>query len=303
MTKPEKNFDTGLRILEVLKILMVDNAAKDEMIEKLKETSDFADVYTYEAFIKYFNTFEASGLKIEKKKNKYALKNAVVTTDLSGKEKNLLQKLINFIGKLNNVSVENTIKNFFSRFGKFVDIDLTEYIEEAQRKANEEYSANIKNNIVLTLKKMLYEKQIVNITYKKNNQEITVTVELKDITEKGSNIYAVCYDKSEGCNYKINISSIVSIKQMPQQISGMNYLKSVVFELYGRLASSYKLKKSEKALNFGANYITVSNSEEDRDILLHRLLKYGEYCKIIKPQEVKEEFLNMTNEMLRKLES
>ena len=129
MTRPEKNFDTGLRILEVLKILMVDNAAKDEMIEKLKETSNFADVYTYEAFIKYFNTFEASGLNIEKKKNKYALKNAIITTDLSGKEKNILQKLIKFISKINNISIENSIKNFFSRFGKFVDIDLTNIVQ------------------------------------------------------------------------------------------------------------------------------------------------------------------------------
>ena len=149
---------------------------------------------------------------------------------------------------------------------------------------------------------MLYEKQVVNITYKKNNKKNTVTIELKDIIETGNSTYAVCYEKTEGCIYKINISSITSIKQMPQQISGMSYLKAVVFELYGRLASSYKLKRSEKVLNFGKNYITVSNSEEDRDILLHRLLKYGENCKIIKPKEVKEEFLNMTNEILRKLE-
>ena len=303
MTKQEKNFDTALRILEVLKILMVDNAAKDEMIEKIKKTSDFGDVYTYEAFIKYFNTFEASGLKIEKKKNKYALKNALITTDLSGKEKNILQKLILFVRKLNNISVEDTIFRFFSRFGKFVDIDLTEYIEEAQKKAEEEQGKNIKNNIVLTLKRMLYEKQNVNITYKKANKEISVTVELKEITETSNNIYVLCYDKNEGCNYKINIDSIISFKQLPQQVSGMSYLKAVVFELYGRLASSYKLKKSEKAIDFGNNFITISNSDEDKDMLLHRLLKYGENCKIIKPKEVKEEFLNMTNEMLKKLEN
>lgn len=302
MTKHEKTFDTALRILEVLKILMVDNAAKDEMIQKLKETSNFADVYTYEAFIKYFNTFEASGLKVEKKKNKYVLKNALITADLSGKEKNMLKRLIEFVKKLNNISIEDAIFNFFSRFGKFVDIDLTEYIEEAQKKAEEDHSKNFKNNMILTLKRMLYEKQNVNITYKKSKNEISVTVELKEIIENPNNAYVLCYDKTEGCNYKINIDSIISFKQLPQQVSGMSYLKSTVFELYGRLASAYKLKKSEKVLNFGANFITISNTEEDRDMLLHRLLKYGENCKIIKPKEAKDKFLDITNQMLSKLE-
>ena len=76
----------------------------------------------------------------------------------------------------------------------------------------------------------------------------------------------------------------------------------MVFELHGRLMRAYKLKPSEKVINFNQNYITVSNSEDDKDILLRRLLKYGESCKIVSPKSLKAEMLELTNEMLKNLE-
>ena len=58
MRKTEKNFDTSLRILEVLKVLLNENIKKIDLIEKLKANSKAGVVYTQEAFIKYFNTLE-----------------------------------------------------------------------------------------------------------------------------------------------------------------------------------------------------------------------------------------------------
>ena len=80
-------------------------------------------------------------------------------------------------------------------------------------------------------------------------------------------------------------------------------MNSIVFEVYGRLAALYKLKPSEKVLDFSNNHLTISNTEEDKDALLLRLLKYGENCKIIRPKAVQEEFIKLTNEILKKLEA
>ena len=112
----------------------------------------------------------------------------------------------------------------------------------------------------------------------------------------------LCYLPNFARNIKINIDSIIELNQLPKKSKGTTCLNSVVFELYGRLVSSYKLKPSEKVINFSNSCITVSNTAEDKDVLLRRLLKYGENCKIITPKSMQNELLELTNEMLKNLE-
>ena len=304
MKKPEKNHDTGLRILEVLKILLEKNLSKIELIEKLKENDSVENVYSQEAFLKYFNTFELSGLKLNKFQGKYSLNNALLKTNLSKKEQEMLIFLINSITKLNNKSEEEIMKNFFLKIDKYVGIDLNNELNNIANKETSIQNSNIRNNIIATLKNLIYEEQRVNITYKKkDNTEETDTFELKEIIEKDNCIYIVCYSPLLGRNRKININSIKSLNQLPQKISGVCYLNSIVFEVYGRLASLYRLKPSEKVIDFSNNHLTISNTEEDKDSLLLRLLKYGENCKIIRPKSLQEEFINLTNDILKNLEA
>ena len=304
MNKPEKKHDTGLRILEVLKILLEKNLSKTELIEKLKENDLVENVYSQEAFLKYFNTFELSGLKLNRFQGKYSLNNALLKINLSKKEQEMLILLINSITKLNNKSEEEIMRNFFLKINKYINIDLNNELDNIINKETSIQNSNIRNNIIETLKHLIYEEQKVNITYKKtDNTEETDTFELKEIIEKDNCIYVVCYSPLLGRNKKININSIKSLNQLPQKISGVCYLNSIVFEVYGRLASLYRLKPSEKVIDFSNNHLTISNTEEDKDSLLLRLLKYGENCKIIRPKSLQEEFINLTNDILKNLEA
>ena len=304
MKKPEKNHDTGLRILEVLKILLEKNLSKTELIEKLKENDLVENVYSQEAFLKYFNTFELSGLKLNRLQGKYFLNNALLKTNLSKKEQEMLVFIIKSIKKLNNKSEEEIMNNFLLKIDKYVDIDLNNELNNIANKEASIQNSNIRNNVIETLKLLIYEGQKVNITYKKtDNTEETDTFELKEIIEKDNCIYVVCYSPLLGRNKKININSIKSLNQLPQKISGVCHLNSIVFEVYGRLASLYRLKPSEKVIDFSNNHLTISNTEEDKDSLLLRLLKYGENCKIIRPKSLQEEFINLTNDILKNLEA
>ena len=136
----------------------------------------------------------------------------------------------------------------------------------------------------------------------KDGEEETNTFEIKEIIEQKKDTIVVCYDAKIGRNKKISINSIIEMKQSPKKVSGVSMLNSVVFEVYGRLASVYKLKSSEKVINFSNNHLTISNSEEDKDVLIHRLIKYGENCKIIRPYNIQKEFLELTDSILKNLE-
>lgn len=304
MNKPEKNFDTGLRVLEVLKVLLNENFKKTVMIEQLKADNKIAHVYTREAFIKYFNTLEALGFKIDRESGRYILQNAVLQIELTDEEKQLLVIIIEYYRMLHNKCNEKILKKVLTKINKYFNPPFT--LDELNALFDKEVKINendVFEKLVLTINNMIEDNQLVKISYKKaKNTVCELTVELKEIVEKNNTFAVQCYIPSLGRNKKINLGSVISINQLPKKVQGNTYLNSVIFELSGRLVSAYKLKKSEKVINFSADHITVSNFAEDKDSLLRRLLKYGENCKIIMPKSFKEEFLTLTNNILKNLE-
>lgn len=304
MRKTEKNFDTSLRILEVLKVLLNENIKKIDLIEKLKANSKAGVVYTQEAFIKYFNTLEIMGFELEKYKNIYILQNALHQIDITQEEKNILTEMVDNYRTLRNKSVEKNLYSAVSKINKYINpsIPILELEEIFSKEPKSNYD-DVKEKLMLTIRNMIEDKQLVKLQYKRTKNLIEeITVELKELAEKNQKYFVNCYCQNLGRNKRVALEKIVSLIQLPRKTQGSTILNSVVFELYGRLANSYKLKSSEKVINFSQKHITVSNTEEDRDALLRRLLKYGENCKIITPKSMQEDLIALTNEMLENLE-
>lgn len=304
MKKSDKNFDAGLRILEVLKVLLNENLKKVEVIEKLKNNNLIETVYTQEAFVKYFNTLEALGFELERAKNKYILLNALYSIDITKKERELLEQIILKNKSLYESKNLKDLKTAMSKINKYLEPkfsrdELSSMFDICVMHENNDF----RDKLLLSIGNMIIDNQQVMLKYwRTKNQMEELKVELKDIVEKNNSIFVYCYCPTLGRNKNINLNSIVELKQLPNKSQNISCLNSVVFELHGRLMRAYKLKPSEKVINFNQNYITVSNSEDDKDILLRRLLKYGESCKIVSPKSLKAEMLELTNEMLKNLE-
>ena len=303
MKQPEKKHCTGLRILEVLKILLEKDVTRQELLENLKNKTGYEEVYSNEVILKYFNTFELLGLKLRRDKNLNGLENALLQIELSKSEYKMLNKLVDNISKLNNKSQEELMHSLICKIDKYIPQNIIAVQNKNLEKERFIHNTNVKENVVHTLKDMIYDNQNVNITYlNKYGEEETGNFEIKEIIQQKKDAVVVCYDSKIGRNKKISISSIKEMKQSPKKASGFSMLNSVVFEVYGRLASLYKLKPSEKVINFSNNHITISNSEEDKDVLIRRLIKYGENCRIVRPLSVQKDFLELTDNILKNLE-
>lgn len=304
MAKLEKQFDTGFRILEILKILLNDNITKANLIEKLSCVSDVEQVYTLEAFIKYFNTIEIAGFKLNRAKNIYKLENAFKYLKLTDEEKDLLLKILSKRGLLYDEKQEDVIKQVSYRFLKYFNNDIKEDTLEKIFNPNKMSSNDEELQKVLsTLNKLKNDKLMVKIQYEsKTNKNNEIIVEIRKIRNENGKFSLLCYVPEKRRNKKIYLDSIVQISQLPMKTTESTSYNTIVFEVYGRLAYLYKLKESEKVINFSNNHLVISNSQEDKDVLLRRLLKYGENCKIIKPVEIQEEFIALTNEILKNLE-
>lgn len=301
MSKPEKKFDTGLRILEVLKILLEQDISKRDLIDKLKNNKLFENVYTQEAFIKYFNTLELLGFKIKKDKTLYKVIDTPSKVVLTNKEISVFIDLIRYLKKLHNLNLEASMLSVIYQSLKYLDEKARTEIKLALEEKAQNVSVN--GNLISFLESLLAEKQLVSITYKKNNNSVdTITVELKEIIEKNNNITIVCYNPLKARNKKIPLDSVISVKQSPRRVPNISCINSVVFRLYGRLAKAYKLKSNENTMDFSSGCATISNVGEDKDVLLKRLLKYGEFCEIIKPEDVRKDFIKLTEDILNNLQ-
>ncbi len=303
MLKQDKNNETALRILEVLKILLQEEVTKHELIDKLKKKSNIDGVYTQEAFIKYFNTIEAAGFKIDKDGRRYKISNSLNTIKLTPEEVSLLLKLLDNSNRLYNKNHQEVFYNILRKLEKYTGVSFEDKIKKAVSEAKTISEDNAKSNILATLSKYINEGQLLSIIYKKSKTENEkVIVELKNVIEKNNKIYLVCYNRLWTRNKRIPLDSIIKLEQLSQKSPQIKNVNTVIFEVYGRLVKSYKLKPSEEVIDYSKECLTISNKEEDKDSILLRLLKYGENCKIIKPLSYKKEFISLTNSILKNLE-
>ena len=306
MHKDEKFFDTGFRILEVLRQLLNNNLSKTELMKIIDESLSKSNIYSFEAFIKYFNTLNLLGLDVEKVEGVYLLKSALYGINLTKAEKDLFFEIIQNVSVLNNDSSERAVKNLACKFAKYILAeDITqEKICKVFEESEEKKSLSVNNTVISYLKELIKDNMQLKVEYfSKNKVKKSLIVELKEIREKNNRVYIKCYIPKMARNKNICIEDVISLEKTPNKSANNTVKNAVIFKVYGRLASLYKVKPSEKVLSFDKDCLTISNTDEDRDILLKRLLKYGENCAIVSPTEVKDEFLLMVNEIIAKLEA
>lgn len=297
----DKNHDTGLRMLELLKILLLKNQSRRNLISDLKGNGTVDRLYTPEAMLKYFNTFDAAGLKVEKNKTKYTIKNGFYRLELTPAEQNMITEIVNNYPKLHDRAAAFHIQNILNQLDKYTGTDFGVKFAKKVKKEQIKNREEMKSGFVCLFEKYMFEKQNVHITYIKNGRIEEVTGSIQEINEEKNRV--VLYVREISKNKKIKFFNILKTEQSPQRVIEQKYVNSVVFEVSGRLANAYKFKPSEYAINQEEDTIVISNTEEDRDALMLRLLKYGENCKVLKPTDFREEFIALTDKMLQILEN
>lgn len=302
-----KKNDTGIRVLEILKMLIKEPISADQLIKEIESRSNIESIYNKETLLKYFNTLELVGLKIRKKKdNKYFLENLPVSIDLTEEEIKVLCLIEGYVKKLYQKRLEVPLTELINNLEKSFSKE-TLFIYQSIR-ANNRMQTDIdflsNASLIRKFEKYCLDAQKLKIEYQSKSSRISETfiVEPKNIIYDADVVYILVYNPALAQNQKLLLENIKSVNQLPQKINFSTTPNAVVFELKGRLAKAYKLKSDEKIINYNPNKVIVSNSAEDKNILFKRLLKYGEHCKILQPKSAQREFLTMVDKVMLNLE-
>lgn len=308
MRQTAKKNDTGLRVLEVLKLLIKEPLSCEDLLKKIEGKQNIENIYAQETLLKYFNTLEFVGLKIEKRKKdgKFFLRNLPVELSLSENEIKILCLLDGYVKNLYQrkieVSFSEFLKNLEKSFSKETMFVYKSIKENNKMKTDIDFLCS--SSFIRKLEKFCLDSQKLKIGYlsKSNKSTEIFVVEPKYILYEVDKVYLFVYNPKLAQNQKLLLENIIHVVQLPQKVSSNSSPNTVVFELKGRLAKSYKLKDGEKIINYSATNIIVSTFKEDKMILFKRLLKYGENCRILQPVSMQKEFINYIDKILITME-
>ncbi len=288
---------SGLRVLEVLKVLVQKPLTVAELLKIAEEVDD--DIFRKEVVSKYINTLKALGFEIEKINDKYHLKNGLHSVNFNLKDLSILLFIEKYASKLKHESMKTNLLSAVAKIEKGFSAETKNFVQENKVQIyKSEKEIILKDEAAQHYERYCRENLKLEITYKtdKNAEGVKYKVAPINLVYKKGTAVFIGYDYAQSEYKEFFIQNIAEVKQLPQ-ISVTSTISAVSFKLTGRLMNAYQLRESEQILERGEDYIIVSNKTEDRDFLLRRLLRYHNECRILYPSAIKDKMIALIEEM------
>jgi len=315
MDKKIKISSTAYRVLLLLLHLNDEQCSADYLNGIFSSDPYTARYFSKDVISKYISTLRTAGYNISKpslsNNYNYELNKSPVLIELSNEHIKNIAFLYCYAESLHQNKIIDNYNSFLKKIKKIIpdkQVNLLNKELEKQRESLETdffryapYEELIKKN-----EKFLAENQRVSIKYKlpHNKEENQIVLELKNIKYDKKEVYLSGYNPITEQTHAIKFKQIVSIKQLPTKSQYNQILSTVTFKLKGPLAKIYRPYENEKITqsNEKSNAITVTAYVDDQDMLIKRLLKYGENCEIIYPKHTQNEIVKIINKTIKNYE-
>ena len=276
----QKKNASSIQVIKTLKILMQGDYSMSELIDILNNNEPYP-VFNNSVISKYINTCRFCGFDILKIHNKYYVAKIPFGLDLTEIDIDIIKSLCVYVQdemSLNSVSLVNS---FFDKIRRFSNKEI-----ERVNKDKLELSIELFERAVLKQRK-------VKLLFK--SREILECIPLY-VSEEGGKTFFNVFCKN---NRSIDSSRLAGV-----QITGQRYIEPfngdqvVIFKLKGALAKRYEARVNESVEVNADGSITVTNKNENKEMLFSRLLRYDDKCEIIRPIGYREDMKALINDML-----
>lgn len=297
----EKYNDSCIKIFKLLELLIDDKADYSAVInifddEAAKNNSAFPVILN-----KYLNTLKIFGVKVKKVKNKYHLLNMPFNIPFTAED----VKAVNILKVASHILTSLKNRESLNSFIKSIEIRYNEYAKSVAESIESDVHLDLSfyftkfQEQILECEKLCAEKKKLEILYVSGDSEASIICSPKEVKYLNRKVCFSVFNQLSRQVFDIPIDNIKSITQLPTVSSSKEISMSVVYKLKGRLANSYKLKEWEYSNGFDkeGNLIVV-NSNEDPDVLLSRLMRYGENCVILTPKFMRDRMTENIDKIL-----
>jgi len=315
MEKKIKISATAYRVLLLL-LQLNEGHGNIEYLNHIFSTDKYtARYFSKEVILKYISTLRTAGYDISKptvaNNYNYELNKSPVFIELSNDQIKNLVVMLYYAESLHQNKIIDNYNSFLKKIKKFITANQVQILNKELKKQRENLEVGFFKHshyeeLIKKIENFKIEDQRLSIKYKLpcNKEEKQIILELKNIKYDKKEVYISGYNPITEQIHTIKLSQIVEIKQLPTKSQYNQILSPVTFELKGQLAKVYRPYENEKIASTteNPNKITVTANMDDKEVLIKRLLKYGENCKIIYPKHVQNEMIRIINQTLKNYE-
>lgn len=277
-----KRNQSSMQVLKTLQLLLEDNYSMADLIEKLNK-NESEPIFNNSVVSKYINTCRHCGIDIPKIHNKYFVANLPFGLNLTVQDLDLLEKLQWTAKDKMTIKPNKIFDEFLARLNKYSNKNIIRVEKKTARLTYEIFDKAVreKRKIVLMFRaKALLE--CIPVAMTENNDKT---------------YFNIIYNGKEKSIDAERISGIELLDKRFKENEASTQL--VIFKLTGELSSRYTLRAHEHAIDdHRPEYITVSNTGENKAALFARLLRYDTSCEILQPLNYRDEMNNILKNML-----
>ena len=277
----QKKNQSSMQVLKTLKVMLQGDFSMQEILKNLNKNEP-DEIFNNSVVSKYINTCRFAGFYIPKINNKYILTNIPFGIDLSFKDIDLLKMLQTIIQKDMTQSHFNTFEKFISKLNRY---------------SNRKIAAVDKNSLNFSyelFERAVAKKYKVKLIFK--NQNVLECIPLK-IDESNGKTFFYVYNKRLRIIDRSRITGVeLSDKKFVDPFDGNQV---TIFKLTGGLAKRYAARENESVDIQPDGSIIVINKNENKDMLLSRLLRYESSCELLKPKAYRDEFKQLIDDTLK----
>lgn len=294
--------DACIKIFKFLKLLSNGPVDFKVVLDIFSDETTEGKSNPHVALNKYLNTLKIFGIKVKKENGKYYLLSSPYKIDLDANDLKSLNILKESLELLPNGKIKKNLETFIQALE-------IRFSENTQTKFN---AINTTQNFDYSFKYSELKEQIKKCEqYCQENHKL----ELNYTDIKGVEKHIICapvelkYQKrkiclcvnvqNEGRIIEIPLDNIKTVNQLPNATNNQITTTTIVFRLKNRLAKNYKMREWERSEGIDSNGdLIIVNKNEDQDVLLRRLLRYGSECVIESPKFMRERMLELINQTL-----
>ena len=249
---------------------------------KILNKNEPDEIFNNSVVSKYINTCRYIGCYIPKINNKYILTTLPFGLELSFKDINILQKLQAIVEKDMSQSCLNTFDKFMNKLSKY---------------SNKRLAAIEKNSPTLSyelFERAVAKKYKVKLIFKNQAELACIPLKIDEVNEK---TFFYVYNKRTRI---IDRSRITGVELLDEKfIDPFDGNQVTIYKLTGGLAKRYSARQNESVEILSDGSILVTNKNENKDMLLSRLLRYQDSCELLKPKAYRDEFKQLIDETLK----
>lgn len=296
---------SAYRVLYIMLLLVQKKALSlVELNQFLYENPLIERTYNNETITKYINTLRRVGCVIPKSTSKteyrYCLTQYPFPIRLELETLSAVYFLLDSLSKSIDESLQRRALLFFQHVAWMLVEDQKQALLDKIVLFEPQLSSAARKRLIQTYQAYCKDALALEIEYQSERQagmkkerdwrdgNGKQVIEPLRVLQEGQGAYLLAKDRARNKSVQLKLEKILSARQLPDKVTISGRQTSVVFQLYDRLARTYRPYAGEEVIFSKGDMIQVRTMTDNIDALLARLLKYNTLCQVISPLTVRQ---------------